>query len=182
MWGRDRWWIPRAALMLYLSYLSLVLVADYSAWTWFNPINLGIHETGHVIFNFTGIKFLTIAGGTIAQLVAPLILIYQFFQQGDLFAPSFGLFWLGTSVHNVSVYMADARAKALPLVTVGGGGHIIHDWEYLLGTLGLLRLDTFFGRLTWLVSLVIMWGACAWGFWVCRLIHEASISGNCDHA
>jgi hypothetical protein len=40
-------------------------------------------------------------------------------------------------------YVADARTIALPLV---GGGH--QDWNYLLGTLGLLGAARFLGTLT----------------------------------
>ena len=174
IWGRDRWWIPRAVLLVYLVKVSLEIMADSTAWTWFMPVNLGIHETGHVVFHLLGFRFLEIAGGTIAQLAAPLCLIISFFRQYDLFAPAFGAFWLGTNVHYVSVYMADARAQALPLVTVGGGDHIIHDWNYMLGKLGLLRLDTFLASLVWVLGFLIMWGSCAYGFWVCRLISEAN--------
>jgi len=173
-WARDRWWLPRAALMLYLAFISLELLSDSTTWTWFTPVNLGIHETGHVVFRLTGWRFIEIAGGTIAQLLAPLFLIVSFFRQFDLFAPAFGAFWLGTNLHNISVYMRDARARALPLVTVGGGNHIIHDWHYLLGQLGLLSWDTLLGSLVWLLSFMIMGSACAYGLWVCRLIFEAN--------
>ena len=36
--------------------------------------------------------------------------------------------------------MNDARARALPLVSPGGG-EPLHDWFYLLNRLGLLEMD-----------------------------------------
>lgn len=174
LWGRGRWWVPRAALVSLLAWLGCDLLADTTAWNVFAPVNLGIHETGHVIFRLTGVQVLEIAGGTIAQIAAPLILIVSFFRQPDLFAPAFGTFWLGTNLCNISVYMADARARALPLVTVGGGKHIIHDWQFLLKKVGLLSWDTWLGNIIWTLSVVLMLGACIYGFWVCHLIAAAN--------
>jgi hypothetical protein len=37
--------------------------------------------------------------------------------------------WLGASLANVALYIADARAQELPLL---GGENVIHDWWYLL--------------------------------------------------
>jgi hypothetical protein len=41
----------------------------------------------------------------------------------------------------VATYAGDAVAMRLPLVTPGGG-HPIHDWNYVLGALGWLRHTT----------------------------------------
>lgn len=174
-WGKGRWWLPRGVLVTYLAYLAFQLLSDSTSWSLFAPVNLGIHETGHLVFRLSGVQFWEIAGGTIAQLACPLILIVSFLQQGDLFAPSFGAYWLGTNLCNISVYMADARARALHLVTVGGGKHIIHDWDFLLTRLGVLSWDTFLGDVVWVLSFLMMFGACAYGFWVCHLIAGANI-------
>ena len=61
------------------------------------------------------------------------------------------LFWTGESITDVAIYMADARTMALPLV---GGGH--HDWNYLLGTLGLLGAAGLLGTLTYGLGVVII--------------------------
>ena len=37
--------------------------------------------------------------------------------------------------------MADARAQALPLLSVGNSDEVIHDWNYLFGRLGWLSHD-----------------------------------------
>jgi hypothetical protein len=37
--------------------------------------------------------------------------------------------------------MADARALDLPLLTIGDGDYVIHDWNYLFSKLGILQHD-----------------------------------------
>jgi hypothetical protein len=46
---------------------------------------------------------------------------------------AFCLWWFGENLINISIYMADARTLALPLV--GGGDH---DWNELFFRFGLL--------------------------------------------
>jgi hypothetical protein len=46
----------------------------------------------------------------------------------------------------IAVYVGDARSQALPLVSPFPG-EIVHDWNYLLGTLGLLESDAIIARL-----------------------------------
>lgn len=56
---------------------------------------------------------------------------------------------------NISVYVADARSQALPLV---GGGE--HDWAYLLGRAGWLAKDQDLARTIHFlgVVLLVVWG------------------------
>jgi hypothetical protein len=44
--------------------------------------------------------------------------------------------WVGQSIMNVSIYIKDAIVMSLPLL---GGDSVIHDWNYLLSTLGMLQ-------------------------------------------
>src|SRR5664279_3342756 len=41
-----------------------------------------------------------------------------------------------------ATYMADARAEALPLVSLGDSDYIEHDWNTMFGWWGLLLYDT----------------------------------------
>src|SRR3989454_2304072 len=68
------------------------------------------------------------------------IFVAYFWRQGDRHASMVALWWVAQNLWNVSVYVQDARAEQLPLV---GGGE--HDWNYLLGTLGLLNQDQLIG-------------------------------------
>ena len=100
-----------------------------------DSVDLPIHETGHLVFAPFG-EFLQFAGGTIFQLLFPLVFVGYFLRRGDRFAGYFLLGWVAQNLWNVSRYVADARAQELPLV---GGGE--HDWAYLLGRMGLLTHD-----------------------------------------
>jgi hypothetical protein len=59
------------------------------------------------------------------------------------------------------VYVADARAQELPLV---GGGE--HDWDYLLGRMGLLAQDQHITRAITSVGYLLVVGAALWGLLV----------------
>jgi hypothetical protein len=101
-------------------------------WHFLDGVDLVIHEAGHVIFMPFG-EFISFAGGTIAQILMPLIFVLYFARRRSLISASIISFWLAQSLANVSVYAADAQKMELPLL---GGG--IHDWNYLLGKTNLL--------------------------------------------
>ena len=100
-----------------------------------DALDVAIHETGHLVFAPFG-EFVTVLGGTLFQLALPAAFVVYFWQRADRHAATVALWWVAQNCWNVSVYVADARAQALPLV---GGGE--HDWAYLLGRLGWLRHD-----------------------------------------
>ena len=96
-------------------------------------VDLPFHEAGHVFLSPFG-STLHILGGTLGQLAVPTLLAWYFLaRRRDPFAAAACLWWLGQSLVNVSVYMADARDLSLPLV---GGGE--HDWNELFFRFGLL--------------------------------------------
>jgi hypothetical protein len=98
-------------------------------------VDLAIHETGHLVFAPFG-EFVGFLGGTLFQLMLPVAFVVYFWRRTDRHAATVALWWVAQNCWNVSVYVADARAQALPLV---GGGE--HDWAYLLGRLGWLQYD-----------------------------------------
>jgi len=100
-----------------------------------DAVDLAIHETGHLVFAPFG-ELLSFLGGTIFQLALPAAFVVYFWQRADRHAATVALWWVAQNCWNVSVYVRDARAQALPLV---GGGE--HDWAYLLGRLGWLAHD-----------------------------------------
>lgn len=114
-----------------------------------DSVDLAVHETGHLVFGPFG-EFIGVAGGTLGQLIMPLIFVVYFWRRGDRHAATVALWWMGQSLWNVSVYAADARSQALPLV---GGGE--HDWAYMLGRLGLLDLDARIARLIRLTGVAL---------------------------
>ncbi len=120
-------------------------------------VNLIFHEAGHTLFSI-GPELLMVLGGSLMQVLIPLLLVLYFAFRGEFFSSSILLFWLGHSIINVSVYAGDAFLRQLPLL---GGDGVIHDWAYLSAHLGLgrsvLTLSKFLhalGALTILIGLV----------------------------
>jgi hypothetical protein len=162
-----RWWIP-LPIWLYLAYVGWGQYREPVEFhSLFNGINLGIHEGGHLLLRWFGNEFLHVAGGTLAQLAAPLAAMAILWRQRDSFGVTFCLGWLSTNLVGVGVYMADARAQELPLVTAeGGDGEPIHDWNWLFTYFGLLQDDTLIGLWTRALGSATMAVALALGAWV----------------
>jgi len=106
-------------------------------------VNLGVHETGHLVFNILGLgnRFIMVAGGTIGQLLMPAAFWWDFRRRGQTRSADACLVWVGQNLLNIGRYAADARAQQLELVAGG-----VHDWTYLLETTGLLIHDIGVGR------------------------------------
>ena len=81
------------------------------------------------------------------------------------------LFWLGTALVHVGVYMADARTQALGLVSMGAG-EPLHDWFYLLGRAGLLGQDRLIGGAIRLCGLLAMGWSLGWGGWMVKVMRD----------
>ncbi len=138
-WARGRIpWI-RLPLLLWFAWVLFQHLINPDYQSILDPLNLGIHEFGHLVFSIGG-EFLGFLGGTLMQLIAPAYGIYNFFRQEDYFSITLCFGWLSTNLFDIAVYVADARAQALQLVTPFGG-HPIHDWHYILGRLNWLEYD-----------------------------------------
>ena len=119
------------------------LAGLYFLWCAWNPyewhlidgVNLLIHEAGHLFFRPLG-EFMMIAGGSLFQIIMPAIFVGYFVRQKNFYSAAMVLFWVGESMLNVSVYAGDSLALQLPLL---GGEDSIHDWNYMLGQLGMLK-------------------------------------------
>lgn len=97
--------------------------------------NLVFHEAGHVLFSALG-EFMMILGGSLMQVLIPAICTAYFLLRRQLAASAVTLFWTGESLTGVAIYVADAKRRELPLL---GGEESAHDWNFLLGRLGLLE-------------------------------------------
>jgi len=115
-----------------------------------NGADLLFHEAGHVVFGFLG-EFIGMLGGTLLQLIIPAAVVFEFIRRQKMYSASIALFWVAQNFFHISVYVKDARTMALPLV---GGG--IHDWNYMLGRVGLLPWDQAVGNLVWTVGIFIL--------------------------
>lgn len=115
-----------------------------------NSADLALHEGGHVIFGIFG-EYPGMWGGTLMQLLIPLLIAVHFFRRGDDFSARVILCWFGQNFFHIAPYIKDARAESLPLV---GGG--IHDWHYILGRAGLLNMDQWIGHLVWWAGFAVI--------------------------
>jgi hypothetical protein len=125
----------RQALVAGIALYAAICLRNSGEFRLLDSVDLAIHETGHLVFAPFG-EFLGFLGGSLFQVLFPLAFVTYFWRRRDRFAAYVVLGWVAQNLWNVSVYVADARARRLPLV---GGGE--HDWAYLLGRLGLLGSD-----------------------------------------
>lgn len=107
---------------------------------------LVIHEAGHIFMMPFG-EFFMILGGTLWQILLPMVIVVYFLLSRQLFSAALVLFLLGFSLLDASVYVADARARLLPLITFDAS---THDWWNLLIMLELLAYDKTLARLFYL--------------------------------
>lgn len=130
-------------------------------------INLPFHEAGHIIFRITGNRLLISLGGTLMQLLVPLICLFTFlFKTRDTFGASVSLWWFGENFLDIAPYIDDARSLTMPLIG-GNFGYTspygFHDWEFILTETRMLRYDHTFANISlWLGSIIILISL-AWG-------------------
>ena len=127
-------WIGSIILLPVIVWLSInagefIFIIDH--------FNLLIHEGGHGIFSLFG-RFIYTLGGTLMQIILPLLFVYYFLSNRKRFGTQLSLVWLGQNLMNISVYAADAQERNIPLL---GGNNVYHDWTYLLNKTGLLLYD-----------------------------------------
>lgn len=167
-WAAGRMWWPRALLLAYLAYAGWRHYTDPEYGSVFSGVTLAIHELGHVLFGFLG-EWLGIAGGSIAQLAAPIAVALLLLKQRDYFGVAVGGAWLSMSLSNLAVYVADARAEELPLYSLGGGNPV-HDWNYLLGSVHLLPHDTRIAGMVHATALLLLVCSVVFGAWLCMIM------------
>src|SRR5512139_799268 len=119
---------------------------------WLDLVNLVFHEAGHMVFGFFG-GLVGVLGGSFMQVLIPSIVTGYFVLYGQPWSGMVTLFWVSQSLFNVSVYVKDARAQALPLL---GGEDAVHDWHWLLGRFGLLSWDQAIGGAIYATGLLAL--------------------------
>jgi len=162
-------WRPlsRIALIAWLVFYALFLVYAWSSGPGFlfiDNANLIVHEAGHLLFSYLG-ETLMIWGGTILQLFVPLALAAYFAWLRQAAATAFCTFFFFENFLYIGVYMADARAMALTLVTVGDTDYVEHDWNYIFSSLGVLEHDLGIAAFVRFLGWLGMLGTMAWLAW-----------------
>ena len=122
-------------------------------------VDLIFHEAGHLIFSFFG-EFITALGGTMMQLIIPLICMYVLLVRSkDPFGSAICFWWVGENFLDISIYMNDAERMWLPLLG-GRFGHSspygVHDWNYILTELNILQFCQLFAKLVFFLGFLII--------------------------
>lgn len=144
-WCAGRAWTWRAVVLALLVWQAARVLRDPLRPSLFGGINFGAHEFGHLFFSFGG-EWLTIAGGSLMQLIVPVgAAVALAVTAEDWFGVAACGLWLSSSLADLAPYIADARAQALDLVSFSPDGGE-HDWHYLLAHAGLLRHDQLVAR------------------------------------
>jgi hypothetical protein len=138
--------------------------SNFSGESFLHLVNLPFHEAGHIIFSPFG-RFIGVFGGSLMQLLIPLVVIIAFISMRNPFAASVGLWWFGESFIDLGPYINDARAGQLMLVGGVTGSEVedYHDWENILRTVGWLHHDHALGWAAHLLGSSLMLGALLWG-------------------
>jgi hypothetical protein len=131
----------------YPKLIFAILLSIYFLWIAYAPLNgsfldlvdLPIHEFGHLLFRPFG-EFLTIAGGSLFQVIMPAIFVGYFTWSEKYYSAAIVLLWVGQSILNVFVYAQDAVVMQLVLTSgLTGSEGSFHDWNYLLTETGLIN-------------------------------------------
>lgn len=131
-------------------------------------IMLPIHEAGHILFIPFG-RFMTVLGGSLFQVLLPLVLMASFMfgfggSRHDNFAASLMLWWAAMAIIDVAPYIWDAfDPKMLLLGGKTGAESDGHDWQNILGDLGLIKRAHLIAGMAHKLGLVVMLVAYAWG-------------------
>ncbi len=173
-WSKGKNWLIRLPLLIFFAYVLVRHLSDPLYTSILGPLNLGIHELGHFVFGFMG-QFLAVAGGTLLQLIIPIFAVFNFYRQNDFFAIALSFGWLSTNLFSVATYAADARSLELPLVTPFGSDNVVHDWEYLLTTLNILKYDAVVAGIFRSLAVISMLICFALGAWILRQMARQKI-------
>ncbi len=171
-WSRpDEEWrgISRGALAAWVIFYTLFLLYaafNQNGFLFLDYVNLTIHEAGHFFFSWFGYTTM-ILGGTLGELLVPLLLAAYFWWQRHTTGLAFCGFWFFENFLYIGTYMADARAQALPLVGTGE-----HDWEILFARWNLLMRDTAIGGATRTIGWIGMLATVGCLIWRARSSRE----------
>jgi hypothetical protein len=167
----------RAAMLVVFAVWGVRLaLMDYRAGeigaSFMHAILLPIHEAGHVFLNPFG-QFLTILGGSLLQIVFPLIIgCAVLWQNRDPFGAALGLWWCGASLVDLAPYIYDAKNPQLVLLGGHTGEDGPHDWIYLLGVFGKISQSQGYGFLVHKLGVLVMAGALVWAGKVLWRMHR----------
>ncbi|MBU1534929.1 hypothetical protein KKF84_06390, partial [Myxococcota bacterium] len=126
---------------------------------WIHLVNLPFHEAGHIFFRPLG-RLWTSAGGSIMQLLVPLVILVAFlWKMRNGFGAAVAFWWFGQNFVDLAPYINDARAMTLPLIGGNTGQtapYGFHDWNFILTELNMVHRDQSLARGAFSAGVVIM--------------------------
>jgi hypothetical protein len=173
--------VPRLAAFAWTGFYSLFLVhalRSHSGFLWIDNANFVVHEGGHLLFSHLG-YMPGIWGGTVLQMLVPLLLAATFYTRREPHGFVFCTFLFFENFLYTATYMADARALSLPLL--GIGDDVGHDWNIIFSSLGVLHLDTRVATVMRVIGWCGMLGAAGWMArrgWIASSRGRASAAGG----
>lgn len=145
-----------AGLGLWTLQFARTPLSDDAMASFLHLPDLVFHEAGHIIFSPFG-QFMTVLGGSLMQLIVPVVAGLSLLRQEQPFGAAVCGWWAGQNLVDLAPYIADARA--LRLVLLGGhtGAEVEgHDWEFILMQLGMLHRDRQLGYACYALGVVAM--------------------------
>ena len=152
-----------------IKFILSPLKSHYAMESFWHLVNLPFHEVGHIIFRPFG-QFMTSLGGSLAQLLMPLICLVVFLiKTRDTFAAGFALWWFGENFLDLAPYINDARALTLPLLGGNTGRtspYGFHDWEFILKKLDCSKYDHTLAHFAHALGCILMIFALVWSGYI----------------
>src|SRR3989442_5193401 len=114
-------------------FIATPMETNYVGAHFMHLINLPFHEAGHLVFMPFG-RFMTVLGGSLGQLLMPLICLGAFlFYNNDACGATGALWGFAEGLMDLVMYINDARGTHL-LMFGGVTEQEVegHDWEYRL--------------------------------------------------
>ena len=147
-----------------VKFIVTPMETNYVGAHFMHLINLPFHEAGHLVFSPLG-RFMTVLGGSLGQLLMPLICAGAFlFYNQNPFGASVALWWFAESLMDLAPYINDARDLQLTLLGGVTGQEVEgHDWEYLLANLGWWQYDHTLAHAAYSIGIYFMLLAFLWG-------------------
>lgn len=155
--------VSRDALLGWSAFYVLFLIyaaGNSSGFLFIDYANLMFHEAGHAVFGWAG-YYTQILGGTIGQVIVPIVCVLAFVRRGATTSAAFCAFWTFENLLYIATYMGDARRSALPLV-----GSDESDWTILFTHWGLLQQDRLIAAWVRGAGWAGMLGTMAWLVWM----------------
>lgn len=149
-----------AWLVFYIGFLAYAFSA-HGGFLFIDAANLVVHEGGHNLFGWFG-PTLGLWGGTLLQWLVPFLLAVYFFSERQTAGFVFCLFFFFENWLYSATYMADARARVLPLVTTGDPEFAEHDFYRIFTNMGVLNYDTRIAAVVRLLGWCGMIGIVVW--------------------